>query len=86
MGIHRTYPYPAYGGLAPVPGGQGEQRDDIADPIGLSANRVGKGLKLKQYIELGSRVPTRNGQGLSYKCVKHIVSLEGRHVMSIETM
>ena len=32
MGIHRTYPYPAYGGLAPVPGGHREQRDDIANP------------------------------------------------------
>ena len=32
LGIHRTYPYPAYGGLTPVPGGQGEQQDDIANP------------------------------------------------------
>ena len=45
MGIHRTYPYPAYGGLAPVPGGQGEQRDDIANPIPSTGDRVGKGLK-----------------------------------------
>ena len=51
LGIHRTYPYPAYGGLAPVPGGQGEQRDDIADPSSHSGKAVyriaiggGKGL------------------------------------------
>ena len=45
LGIHRTYPYPAYGGLGPVPGGQGEQRDDIANPVTLYGNRVEKGLK-----------------------------------------
>ena len=38
VGIHRTYPYLAYGGLAPVPGGQGEQRDDIANPIQVYLN------------------------------------------------
>ena len=57
MGIHRTYPYPAYGGLAPVPGGQGEQRDDIADPIILSDD-IGreKGYKLRSCIALAPKV------------------------------
>ena len=34
LGIHRTHPHTAglYGGLEPVHGGRGEQRDDIADP------------------------------------------------------
>ena len=40
LGIHRTYPYPAYGGLAPVPGGQGEQRDDIANPDPLQGDQA----------------------------------------------
>ena len=35
LGIYRTYPPSAYGGLGPVTGGQGEQRDDIANPIVL---------------------------------------------------
>ena len=43
LGIHRTYPYPAYGGLAPVPGGQGEQRDDIADPTAVLRQYQGPG-------------------------------------------
>ena len=42
MGIHRTYPYPAYGGLAPVPEGHREQRDDIANKCNTECYMGGK--------------------------------------------
>jgi hypothetical protein len=45
MGIHRTHPYPAYGGLAPVTGGHGEQRDDIANPERIGYVQGGKRVK-----------------------------------------
>ena len=42
MGIHRTHPPPAYGGLGAVTGGRGEQRDGIADPITVLRTAVGR--------------------------------------------
>ena len=56
MGIHRTYPYPAYGGLAPVPGGQGEQRDDIANLDPLREDRGGERVNPSSHAIL-SHVP-----------------------------
>ena len=41
LGIHLTYPYPAYGGLGPVPGGHREQRDDIANPGNMPCYQCG---------------------------------------------
>ena len=43
LGIHRTYPYPAYGGLAPVPGGQGSNGTTSQISVTYSVTGVGKG-------------------------------------------
>ena len=46
MVIHRTHPVPVYGAPGTVAGGSRGRRDGPTNPIILSDDRVGKGLKL----------------------------------------